>query len=327
MARIVDMEHRRMPWLTVGEDVTGVKSARQALRQANLDWHVTQATTHAFHNGGYVPVEDTFTNVKIDKHGRAWPLGVVGSRYKVIQNEEMFSVLDEVANSGDAKYTAAGEIRNGQVVYITMQLPKGVKIPGDPHDAYLLARTSHDGSTALEITTVINRLFCTNQINSIFSTNRKKHGVYTVRHTKNSIVDADNVRSVLQIAYDEIALYESFADRSLNVTFTDMHFERYLEKVFPMPEGVTEKTAEELLTRGQKIARSRSLNNRERSWDAWLNKTRTMDNIKGTAFGAFQAVIETFDHLAVSDEKKRATQTLLSNDSDKKFRAFYLLGV
>jgi phage/plasmid-like protein (TIGR03299 family) len=320
--------NRRLPWKLLNHTGTLENTtARDALREAGLDWFVQGASVFAEANGQRIEMPTHQANVKIKSDGSVWPLAVVGSRYRIIQNEEMFATLDTITRNQQAQYVAAGELGGGRVVYMVMSLPEYVNIPGDPHEAYLLALTSHDGSTSLEFTTVINRLFCTNQMTSLFKLARKQDVLYTVKHTANAVLDSMRVQQALQISYDEVALYESFAKRALDINFSDARFESYISRVFPMPDGVTEVMSEEVMSRGQKIARTRATNLRERAWDSWLNKTDTMGNIRGTAFGAFQAVIETYDHLAVTDEEKRAAQTILATDVKKKVRAVELLGV
>ena len=318
---------RQLPWKLIGQDATSTFSASDALIKAGLDWHVTQSPLKAEIGGSLIDVVGAYATAKIDQYGVATPLGVVGSRYKIIQNQEMFSALDKITQPGDARYTAAGEIDNGRIVYMVMELPQGVNIPGDPHEGYLIARTSHDGSTALEISTVISRLFCTNQMTDVFRSQRTKGNVYTLRHTTNAVVNADRIQAMLQITLNDIKAYESFAERAVLINFNHSQFEIYLERVFPLPENVTESMSEEFLSRGQKIGRTRALNMREAAWQSWLNKTETMGNITGTAFGAYHAVIEAYDHLLPTNANRAAERMITGADTDKKSRALQLLGV
>ncbi len=59
-----------------------------------------------------------------------------------------------------ARYAAAGEYDDGAKVWMLMSLPKEMEIQGDPHAAFLLAKTSHDGSSSVVVRPIIERLFC-----------------------------------------------------------------------------------------------------------------------------------------------------------------------
>ena len=145
---------RRNAYSIIGEEVSAT-SAVDAAQQAGLDWNVSLADVQALalNDKGVSTIEvpNTFATIRTNKDGGQSVLGTVGGRYKVFQNGEMFSALDALVDSGDARYAYAGEVKGGAQVYMVLELPEGVKIQGDEHKAYLVARTSHDGSTALQI--------------------------------------------------------------------------------------------------------------------------------------------------------------------------------
>ncbi len=50
-------------------------------------------------------------------------LSVVGSRYKVVQNEELFAFADNILD-GSCKWESAGSIKNGKVVFGSLTVPR-----------------------------------------------------------------------------------------------------------------------------------------------------------------------------------------------------------
>ena len=187
---------RQNAFKIVGEEVTAT-SARDAATQAGLDWQVSLSEVHTntlTPNGvNTLQVPNTFASVRTNNDGSQAVLGTVGGRYKVFQNDEMFSALDMLVDSGDARYAFAGEVKGGAQVYMVLELPKGVKIGNDEHACYLVARTSHDGSTALQIAPSIQRLRCTNQINGIFS----KSATYNLKHTTNAEFKIEDIKRII----------------------------------------------------------------------------------------------------------------------------------
>jgi len=173
---------RKSAWHKAGVAVEAT-SASEVASQAGLDWTVslhdiTATYTTPGENGmdmvkDYIPIENKKAVIKTDPYGQTSAIGVVGNRYKVFQNAEIFSALDNLIDSSGLRYAAAGEYDGGAKVWMLMETPMEMTIADDPHSAFLLARTSHDGSSSVIIKPVIERLFCMNQINKIYKNNNK----------------------------------------------------------------------------------------------------------------------------------------------------------
>ncbi len=115
-------------WTKSGVAVTAT-SASDVARQAGLDWSVSLhpvTTLYQIPGKGlpmHIPVNNKQAVVKTTPTGEVTPLGIVGNKYKPLQNAEVFSVLDTLIDSGDARYAAAGEYAAGAKVWMLMQLP------------------------------------------------------------------------------------------------------------------------------------------------------------------------------------------------------------
>jgi hypothetical protein len=168
-------ELNKQAWVKAGTAVNA-ESASEAARQAGLDWNVMLADMEAIVSNpvsqfetvtDHYPVPKRQAVIKLGKDNTNEVIGVVGDKYKIVQNMEVFSALDALVDSGDARYTAAGEYNNGANIWMVMELPTGIQVANDPHAAFLLVQSSHDGSCAVRIRPIIERLFCMNQINRI----------------------------------------------------------------------------------------------------------------------------------------------------------------
>jgi hypothetical protein len=163
---------RKSAWHKAGVAVEAT-SASEVASQAGLDWTVSLHDIEAMYEipgsdlGNRIPITDKKAVIKTTPFGETSAIGVVGSRYKVFQNNEIFGALDNLIDSSGLRYAAAGEYDGGAKVWMLMETPMEMTIADDPHSAFLLARTSHDGSSSVIIKPVIERLFCMNQINKI----------------------------------------------------------------------------------------------------------------------------------------------------------------
>jgi hypothetical protein len=224
-------------------------------------------------------------------------------------------------DSGQARYAAAGEYDDGAKVWMLMSLPKEMEIKGDPHAAFLLAKTSHDGSSSVVLRPVIERLWCSNQINRIFRAKNKAH-TYTLRHTQNAVLSVSDMRNILDLTYSNIDMYSDLANHLINRETDIAHATAYFKKVWALPTKI-ENAPLHLLSKGEKNAKSRALNARAKAF-AIYQHSPTQDNIRHTEFGLWQSVVEYADH---HSQKDASIATLAGRNDGIKLRALELLSI
>ena len=189
---------RESTWVKAGTAVNAT-SAASAAKQAGLDWTVSlsdmETTTLTSTGVNRLHIPNRQAVIKTHNNEQS-VVGVVGTKYKLVQNMEVFNAIDTLVDSGDARYTAAGEYNGGSNVWMVLALPKGVQVAGDPHNAFLLVKTGHDGSSAVIIKPIIERLFCANQINRLIMGKNKNRYTYTMKHTTNSKLSIQDIRNI-----------------------------------------------------------------------------------------------------------------------------------
>ena len=315
-------------WVKSGTAVTAT-SASDVARQAGLDWSVSlhdMTASYTIPGGGQplsIPVNNKQAVIKTTPFGQVSNIGVVGSKYKVFQNAEIFSALDTLIDSGEARYAAAGEYHGGAKVWMLLQLPNEISVAGDPHAAFLLAKTSHDGSSSVVIKPIIERLWCKNQINKIYRSKNKY--MYTLRHTESSELRVQDISSILEMTYGTIEAYKTVAGRLVSRDTSRQDALNYFKKVFPLPT-VLEQTPVHLLSTGEKMQVTRANTARHIAMNIYENSP-TQENIRGTEFGLWQAVVEYADH-GKKDKGTISGIRAMSGASDNlKIRALELLNV
>jgi phage/plasmid-like protein (TIGR03299 family) len=324
-------ELNKQSWVKAGTAVNA-GSASEAARQAGLDWNVMLADMEAIVSSpvsefetvtDHYPVPKRQAVIKLGKDNTNEVIGVVGDKYKIVQNMEVFSALDTLVDSGDARYTAAGEYNNGANIWMVMELPTGVQVANDPHAAFLLVQSSHDGSCAVRIRPIIERLFCMNQINRIIKGKHRNDYTYVMKHTTNSELSVQDIRNITQLTYDSIQQYEVVADTLLGRKVDDRQVRNIFKSVWALPSEV-EDAPDHLLSQGQRRQRTIALNGRDSAWNIY-SQSPTQENIRGTAFGAWQAVIEHADHYASGGADRRAIATISGRNDRIKDKALDLI--
>jgi phage/plasmid-like protein (TIGR03299 family) len=320
----------KQAWVQAGTAVNA-GSASEAARQAGLDWTVELSDMFVERKTIVSPYETLTDKLDVPKRQAVIKrteegesvIGVVGDKYKIVQNMEVFSALDTLVDSGDARYTAAGEYNNGANIWMVMELPVGVQVANDPHAAFLLVQSSHDGSCAVRIRPIIERLFCANQINRIIKGKHKNAYTYVMKHTTNSELSVSDIRNITQLTYDSIQEYESIAGILLDRKVDDRQVRNIFKAVWSLPSTV-EEMPEHLLSQGEKRQRTIALAGRESAWNIY-SQSHTQENIRGTAFGAWQAVIEHADHYASGGSDRRAIATISGRNDRIKDKALSLV--
>ena len=313
-------------WLKSGSAVTAT-SASDVARQAGLDWSVSlhpMTASYAIPGAGQpvsIPINNRQAVIKTTPFGEVTNIGVVGNRYKVFQNGEIFSALDTLIDSGEARYAAAGEYDDGAKVWMLLQLPNEINVANDPHTAFILAKTSHDGSSSVIIKPIIERLFCSNQINKLFKNTNKF--TYTLKHTSGSRLQVEEIRYILGLTYMNNQAYTDIANKLLTKEATREHALNYFKKVFPLPSTIEDKPFA-LLSLGEKSQLTRTKTARDISMNIFTNSP-TQENIRNTEFGLWQAIVEYADHGKQDKGTKSGIRAMSGRSDTLKLKALELL--
>ncbi|GAA1540257.1 hypothetical protein GCM10009827_069500 [Dactylosporangium maewongense] len=130
-------------------------------------------------------------------------LGVVGSKYEVLQNEDAFAFLQELVDRHDVLWESAGALRGGRKVFICMRLPNTVTVdaPGvaDQIIPFIVVLNSHDGSSQFQVVVTPWRPVCGNTERFAL---RDAHARWGVRHTCNARERIEEARRTLGLSIE-----------------------------------------------------------------------------------------------------------------------------
>lgn len=163
-----------------------IKSSAEARRLFGLDWTVSARSLTA--DGGSIAVPTHRAIVRDDTQD---VLGVVGSRYAVIQNS-VLDILDAITDQ--APITRGGVWDGGRRVWLQTEVTT-FQTPSGPAKGNGLAATSHDGSLALTFTALGNVVVCRNTFRRNLATS--PHSM-TIRHTAKAKEQVEKMREALE---------------------------------------------------------------------------------------------------------------------------------
>ena len=107
----VKKTERDVPWHGLGTPVQEAPNSAEALRLAGLDWEVVSRDIQLC---GGKKIPGYHANVRSSDNS---VLGVVGERYKIVQNNDAFAFTDGIIGEG-ARYETAGSLSGGRRVWM-----------------------------------------------------------------------------------------------------------------------------------------------------------------------------------------------------------------
>jgi phage/plasmid-like protein (TIGR03299 family) len=212
-------------------------------------------------------------------------LATVGKRYKPVQNEELFAFADAIHDANaDCRWESAGSLRSGKVVFGTVDIPRTMVL--DPQGAndetklYLIVWTSHDGSVAVQAAVTPVRVVCQNTLNLAMKNAKQS---FKIRHTQSVEGRIQVARETLGLALGYFDEFEKEAQALYAQSITDAEFSKLIRTIYPKPE----KDAKGALTKWE---------NKVVLIDDLYHNSPTNANVKGTKWGAFNAITERLDY-------------------------------
>jgi phage/plasmid-like protein (TIGR03299 family) len=215
-------------------------------------------------------------------------LGVVGERYKTLQNEELFSFGDNILDGG-GRWETAGSIKGGRQVFGSLALeretvldPNGVS---DKVKTYLLVNTSHDGSVAIQASITPVRVVCANTLNLAIGTGvgkwRNAKQSFKIRHTQTAEGKIAVAREALGLANTYMDEFDKMAQAMIETEITAKQFEEIIALAYPAPEKDAKGSVKKYDAKIDLI------------FDIYNGKQNGM--IAGTAWGALNGLTERLD--------------------------------
>lgn len=320
-----------LPWsIGISQDVTDCNTAEEVMHKTGLDFTVAKcelvakmpfsingnndidkrSNDFAYKGNIYRECAGAYATYRTDRN---IPLGMVKSKYEVIQNVDAFKFFNDAIGFDKAQWQTAGYYGLGHKIFVSAKIPADFDVNGDPVKSYLIFSNTHDGSGSISILFAPVRVFCTNMLNSAF---QQADSYIRIRHTRTAKEKLERGAEILRIACRHAEsskeIYESLAKikmsdkqvmeyiANLNLTEAErMALQDYdsvfgLRKLFNRDYHTLETT---------KIS-MRKANKIVAMWD-YYNTGAGQNRIIGTAWGAYNAVTGYYSNIDNSEEEKR----------------------
>jgi phage/plasmid-like protein (TIGR03299 family) len=228
-------------------------------------------------------------------------LAIVGSKYQVVQNEQLFEFGDNLLDGG-ASWESAGSIKGGRIVFGSLVVPKEITLDAqganDKTITYLLVHTSHDGSVSVQASVTPVRVVCQNTLNLALRGTKQS---FKLRHTQSIDGKIQIAREALGLSFAYMDNFELEARSLFETAVTDLEFNKIITTIYPKP---SKDDAKSKMTKWEnKIVLINEL----------YHNSPTNANIKGTAWGVLNTLTERLDYF--KQERKNNLENRLASAS------------
>jgi phage/plasmid-like protein (TIGR03299 family) len=201
-------------------------------------------------------------------------LGIVGEKYRVAQNRDVFAFTDELIGTSRVKctYETAGSLFNGRRVFMLVNMPKG-RIVEDEYRPYLCLSNAHDGSSSLQIFLTGIRVVCSNTLQAALNTAKRKISIRHLSGMESRKEEAVRAMGAAAKYFHDLEVFAGeLAGKKVNIV-------KVLDKLFPAS--------------GQMSSRQVKGNQEVKEIiKTLLRQKDDLQNFKGTAWGAYQAIAD-----------------------------------
>ena len=281
--------HSEKAWHGLGQVVEKAMTAEEAINLANLDYEVYKTTIHPLVDG--MPnngdaIEDKFAIMRQDNNAY---LGLVGSRYEIVQNRDAFGFFDAIIDSGEAIFETAGALGKGERIFITAKLPDDMLVGGEVCNKYIILTNSHNGTSSIIAGLTTTRVVCNNTLQAALGDLSNKVSIQHRAGAKDKLAEA---HKVMQIASAYMSEVEDVFNKMTESKIDDGKLKKYIMDVMKTDERGKSKEEQEMIS-------TRFQNQVDSIYNfALTHPTQLTDAAKGTVWGAYNSISGYYNYIA-----------------------------
>ena len=303
-------------WHGLGQVVNKAMTSEEAIKLANLDYVVDKANVQFTAKMGEItPIEGYFATYRTDTKDY---LGMVKSRYEIVQNRDAFGFFDAIIDEGEAIFETAGALGKGERIFLMAKLPDDFMVGGEKIEKYILLMNSHDGSSSVIAGMTNIRVVCNNTLQAALKGLENKVSIDHVSGAKDKLKEAHRVMGIASKYSTEVA---GMFNKMTDVKMTEGQYREFFEKVFT-PEyksvHLDKKEKEEMSTRLKNMIEATTQ-------FSFTHHTQRTPESTGTLWGAYNAVSGYYNYIKPFDnEEAKFTSQFFGSANKNMLKSFNL---
>lgn len=273
----------------MGQILTGSKElikGRVTIEQLHdaFDWKVEKDDLYRIEDHQPRRIDGFYATVRVNSNGTN-SLGVVKSRYEIIQNATILNTVSDILGFGAGEPFDYHIKDNGAKFNFRLLFPKylvpNVNDESDFIQLCLSVRGSHDGSSGLTVQVQPLRKVCLNGLITLGNA----YAIQSVRHTRNADQNLGGIRRLFENVNAEFDLLGQQIDELSRVDVNQQQIRDYAKIVLDVKENDEREISTRLrnqLDAISTLARRGKGNHGETLWDAYNGLTEYVDHYRGT---------------------------------------------
>jgi len=288
------------PWHGLGVQLDEPPTTEEAIRMAGLDWTVRTQRVFTELDGQMAEAPAQATVRESDGS----VLGVVGPGYAPLQNAKAFEFFDPFVQAGEVSLETAGSLREGRRIWVLGKVNRDPVevVPGDAIRNYVLLANGHDGSLAVRVGFTPIRVVCNNTLQASLGGG----SLLKIRHTKNVAEAVERVRETIDVVDQKFRSTAEQLSELSRVGVDEPTLRRYVERVFKVGKAVKDDELAPDEVEADNGSGKRIVSNVVNLFEN--GRGANMPGVRGTLWGAYNAVTEYVSHERGADRERRLDQ-------------------
>jgi len=329
---------RTAPFIFKGvHDVSHCKTSEEVMIAAKLNWEVAKcelvakmpaSDNDSSRDDGFIRGSEFYKDVPNDysiyRTDNNTPLGVVKGRYTPVQNIEAFKFFDDAIGKDKAIFQTAGCFGNGERIFVSAKLPKGIMVHGeDPVDNYLVFTTTHDGSGGVKALLTPIRVYCMNTLTAAIATSTN---YISFRHTKSVNDNLNRGAEILGICKQRIDNVSTYYEQMYKKVFNDKQAQTAFASVILNQAELTAiemtgHTVEQIVSKNWSAIEDAGISmkkvNTLNKINNYYHNGPAQREILGTGWGVFNAITGYYSNIDEAIGLKRMDSLLYGDKANK----------
>jgi hypothetical protein len=281
--------HSEKAWHGLGQVVVSAITSEEAIKLANLDYEVDKAMVSFTDNQdlGHHEIDGYYATYRNDTKEY---LGMVKSRYEIVQNKDAFGFFDAIVDSGEAIFETAGVLGKGERIFVTAKLPDDFEVHGEKIEKYIILTNSHDGTSSVIAGFTNIRIVCNNTLQAALSGLENKVSISHISGAKERVREASRVMGIASKYSSGVSEYfNQMADFKMDEGMTRDFISKVMTPEYlQVPKDKDEE--KEMSTRLKNVIDS--------TLEFTLtHPTQTTDATKGNLWGAYNGISGYFNYI------------------------------
>jgi phage/plasmid-like protein (TIGR03299 family) len=284
---------RDLPWDVMGEALKTPHATNfdKALKVAGMDYDVEVWDSQAVDPlTGRVQAHDKGKKIVRPTPDGMAVIGQTGARFTPTQNRDGFAIARDLVGDFGATISGLADFRHGAASIMALDLNNPLVLlrkrkdgptSQDEVDLFLVVTNRHDGNGALTFSLTSVRVPCTNVLPVVTKDARQ---VWKVAHTPNQGERIGLVHDMIREAVGFREEVQAKAQAMVDQKMTDAEFAKIVANIFPVHPDAEGAVAER-----KRETQARIVNN--------YRDSVTLDGIRGTRWGGYNALTEYLDHM------------------------------